>query len=898
MHANVSGGDRSGGKSWQIPPDETLQIGADKKDKDQDLYGSDGHNWRSIIFSLLVIGFVIAGIVTAIYLLGYVDELLYWSGKRMKFDEYLQNEISPKRLPSTWVTNTKFVYQSDDGSLAILDTANDSVATLVTNHTLRQLNVQGYQCTSDLRYVLFTHDVKFIYKNSYTALFTVYDVTNDHHMPVRLKDSPKNQRMRMQHAEFLGNTTTLVLIHENDIYIRQSPADEEDIRLTSTGVAGLIYNGVTDWLYQEEVLKSQKAIWSSNDGLLLLYASFNDTNVGQMVYPWFSSNKLVLQAGGLTSKGSFPDAQSIRYPTPGTLNPEVTLWLLDLTNFTDVQKYEIKQPASLEGQESYIVSANFITTPAVVQSASIVWMSRPQNYSVVSTCFSPNWTCVETHSERAPEDEWLDILPHPVFSLDGDSFMLLAGIQETGTEHFTHIKHVTITQQRISVISHGRYEQHQAVVTNGIQHQVVRILAWDTFNHLVYYLGTQDKKPGQQHLYTVRDPVNEDPRSSLNKIDRTEPQCITCESSETLWRSKDYYSNCTHFEAYVAPKSSITTDAGVDYYILECRGPSLPFAGVHSAKSHKLVRILYDTRKQFQDKLQSLALPSQRSFEISLTHGTRAAVQMLFPPSWREELRDAAFPVLVEVNGKPGETSVVDEFRIDWGTYMSSHNDIVYIRLDVRGAKGQGKKKLFRHLGGVEVDDQIAAVEHLLNNMKYLDKSRVGVWGWGFGGYVTTMILGSNKKVFKCGIAVSPISDWIYYNSAFTERIMGLPIENYKAYVEADATQRVRNIPSDSYFLIHGLADATAPYHHSVQLAKALTSAGKIFRYTSYADEGHDLRGVQEHVYRSMEHYYRDCLSLDSDVEGPNEDHVPTEPIKFIKYFFHDKNQPKSIIMD
>jgi hypothetical protein len=64
----------------------------------------------------------------------------------------------------------------------------------------------------------------------------------------------------------------------------------------------------------------------------------------------------------------------------------------------------------------------------------------------------------QTHSERAPEDEWLDILPHPVFSSDGDSFMLLAGIQETGTEHFTHIKHVTITQQRISVISHGRYE--------------------------------------------------------------------------------------------------------------------------------------------------------------------------------------------------------------------------------------------------------------------------------------------------------------------------------------------------------------------------------------------------------------------------------------------------------
>lgn len=66
----------------------------------------------------------------------YVDELLYWSGKRMKFDEYLQGELTPKRLPSSWVTHTKFVFQSDDGSLAILDTANDSVTTLVTNHTM------------------------------------------------------------------------------------------------------------------------------------------------------------------------------------------------------------------------------------------------------------------------------------------------------------------------------------------------------------------------------------------------------------------------------------------------------------------------------------------------------------------------------------------------------------------------------------------------------------------------------------------------------------------------------------------------------------------------------------------------------------------------------------------
>lgn len=90
---------------------------------------------------------------------------------------------------------------------------------------------------------------------------------------------------------------------------------------------------------------------------------------------------------------------------------------------------------------------------------SVVWMTRLQSYSVVTLCLFPNWTCIENHSERAPEKEWLDMVQHPVFSPSGDSFLLLAGIQDSDTEHFTHIKHVTInTQQRMAVLSHGRYE--------------------------------------------------------------------------------------------------------------------------------------------------------------------------------------------------------------------------------------------------------------------------------------------------------------------------------------------------------------------------------------------------------------------------------------------------------
>lgn len=146
--------------------------------------------------------------------------------------------------------------------------------------------------------------------------------------------------------------------------------------------------------------------------------------------------------------------------------------------------------------------------------------------------------------------------------------------------------------------------------------------------------------------------------------------------------------------------------------------------------------------------------------------------------------------------GKPGSKSVTEQFKIDWGIYMSSHCDVVYVKLDVRGARGQSDRSLYHQLGGVEVQDQVnhclekdlkkhlkiqfflfyiymnymffqvTVLEHLLEKYKYLDKTRIGLWGWGYGGYVTSMVLGlgNQQKVFKCGVAVSPIADWLYYS--------------------------------------------------------------------------------------------------------------------------------------
>ncbi|XP_023309950.1 dipeptidyl peptidase 4 isoform X2 [Anoplophora glabripennis] len=856
MHANVHA-DRN---EWRLPPDDTLQV-ADTKAKKHHFDTDEGHNWWSIIFSLLVIGLVISGIVAAIFLVGYVDELLYWHGQRMQLEEFLQSDITPKRLPSSWISPTHFVFQADDGSLSILDTSkNFTVTILVTNHTLRQQNVRGYQCSKDLRYVLFQHDLKSVFRQSFTALYTIYDVSKDHHIPVRLEASPKAQPERLQYVSWLGDTTSLVIVFNNDIYHRSSPTDETDTRLTFTGKPDIVYNGIPDWLYEEDVLQSPEALWSSHDGTHLLYATFNDSEVGILNFPWFQTGS-VLGAGKTVHRTpSFPGSRSVRYPTPGTTNPTVQLWVVDITNLTNLEYHAVLPPKVLIGQDYYLTSAGWIGQKNT--QVSVVWINRAQNLSIVSACLAPNWTCIETHAERALEKAWLDIQEHPMFSPDGDSFLMLAPVQEGSRETYTHIKHVTVTQQHIAVLSHGR-------------HEVTKILAWDTVSHLIYYLATEENKPGERHLYVVRDPSTDDPR-------RLESHCITCDLGDVLWSSRFLYGNCTHFSAQVCIQLSVATSSNSSFYVLHCEGPGLPLAAMHNVSTHKVVKILYDTRPQLWPLLEKYAMPKKKSFEVPLPQGSRAQVQLLLPPSWRAELRDAAYPVLVEVNGRPGSKSVTEQFKVDWGTYMSSHCDVVYVKLDVRGARGQSDRSIYHQLGGVEVQDQVTVLEHLLEKHKYLDKTRVGLWGWGYGGYVTAMVLGlgNQQKVFKCGIAVSPIADWLYYNSAFTEKILGLPTENYKGYVEADATQRARNIPKKSFFLMHGLADLTAPYQHGVALARALAEAGILFRYQSYADEGHQLEGVLEHVYRSMQTFFEECLNLDTEEKMKEREEAKKEEAK------------------
>lgn len=180
---------------------------------------------------------------------------------------------------------------------------------------------------------------------------------------------------RLQYALWLGNTSNLLLISENDIFLRMGPAATEDIRLTDTGVPGVIYNGVPDWLYQEEVLPIPQAIWPSSDGTHVLYATFNDTRVSALEFPWF--NTPGQDGAGPNPRNmarSFPPSRSVRYPRPGWPNPEVELWVMELGNMSSASnnsgtgnitwptKMKLRPPPFLDGQ--YVELLSFLVLSA------------------------------------------------------------------------------------------------------------------------------------------------------------------------------------------------------------------------------------------------------------------------------------------------------------------------------------------------------------------------------------------------------------------------------------------------------------------------------------------------------------------------------------------------------
>uniref|UniRef100_A0A674CLF0 Dipeptidyl-peptidase 4 n=1 Tax=Salmo trutta TaxID=8032 RepID=A0A674CLF0_SALTR len=203
-------------------------------------------------------------------------------------------------------------------------------------------------------------------------------------------------------------------------------------------------------------------------------------------------------------------------------------------------------------------------------------------------------------------------------------------------------------------------------------------------------------------------------------------------------------------------------------------------------------------------------------------------------------------------------------YRLGWAAYLASTEKVIVASFDGRGSGYQGDKlmhSIYRRLGTYEVEDQIMAAKEF-TNMGFVDKGRIAIWGWSYGGYVTSMVLGAGSGVFKCGMAVAPVSKWEYYDTIYTERYMNQPSENLEFYNNSTVTARAKNFKSVQYLLVHGTADDNVHFQQAAQISAALVEEQVDFEAMWYTDKDHGLDGsANQHVYTHMSHFLQSCFA-------------------------------------
>ncbi|MDR1369653.1 MAG: S9 family peptidase [Dysgonamonadaceae bacterium] len=249
-----------------------------------------------------------------------------------------------------------------------------------------------------------------------------------------------------------------------------------------------------------------------------------------------------------------------------------------------------------------------------------------------------------------------------------------------------------------------------------------------------------------------------------------------------------------------------------------------------------------------KSKIERTTLPQKEFFSFETPEGNSLNGWMIKPLDFSASKK---YPVLMEQYSGPNSQQVADRFGVGWEHFMASLGYIV-VCVDGRGTAARGeefRKCTYMNLGILESDDQIAAANYL-GSLPYIDKNKIAIWGWSYGGTITLMSMSRGHGVFKAGIAIAPVTDWKLYDSVYAERFMRTPKENFTAY---DKNSPVALAPDlqGRLLLVHGTSDDNVHFQNSMYYSQALVEAGKQFEMQVYSNKNHSILGVKYrfHLY-------------------------------------------------
>ena len=402
---------------------------------------------------------------------------------------------------------------------------------------------------------------------------------------------------------------------------------------------------------------------------------------------------------------------------------------------------------------------------------------------------------------KETNDAYVEVNDNLVFLPDNESFVF-----SSEKDGYNHLYRWDWKHQFLTQLTDGKYD-------------IEGIVGIDKKKQLIYYSAAK-KSALQRKLYVM-------------DWDGNHHQCLTPESG-------------TH---------SITPCEGYQYFLDKySRLNEVPVFYLRDAKG-RIVRTLEDN-KALHQKMKEYAMGEIKFIQIPGVHNMLNA-WMITPPDFDSSKK---YPVLMYQYSGPGSQMVADKFPVGdyfWHQMLASKGYII-VCADGTGTGFRGeafKKKTYLQLGKFESEDQIAVAKNI-GKLSFVDKERIGIWGWSFGGFMSSTCMFKGGNVFRAGIAVAPVTNWRYYDNIYTERYMRTPAQNAKGY-DDNAPEKMVTGLKGKFFLIHGTADDNVHFQNSVMMADQMIQKNVPFEDAYYPNKNHGIGGgnTRLHLYTRMTNF-------------------------------------------